>query len=102
MGGRSCFITSGAFGDTLLSSIHLPPRLLSHMTDPSSATCLRLAAGGERLAVILNNLGGTSKLEELVIVVVVVLVALVVAVVVAYLADPGEARRCSINRHVIN
>ena len=85
---------------TTLSSIHLPPRLLAHMTDPSSATCLRLAAGGERLAVILNNLGGTSKLEELVIVVVVV--ALVVAVVVAYLADPSEARGCSINSQVIN
>merc|ERR1719412_1552405 len=42
-------------------------RLLDHMTNPASATRLELRPG-ERLAVILNNLGGTSKLEELVLV----------------------------------
>jgi len=41
-------------------------RLLDHMTNPSSATKIELQPG-EHLAVILNNLGGTSKLEELVI-----------------------------------
>ena len=40
--------------------------ILVHMTNPSSATALSLASSGERLAVIVNNLGGTSKLEELV------------------------------------
>ena len=40
--------------------------ILTHMTNPSSATALHLASTGERLAVIVNNLGGTSKLEELV------------------------------------
>ena len=40
--------------------------ILTHMTNPSSATALSLASSGERLAVIVNNLGGTSKLEELV------------------------------------
>ena len=40
--------------------------ILTHMTNPSSATALSLAATGERLAVLVNNLGGTSKLEELV------------------------------------
>ena len=40
--------------------------ILTHMTNPSSATALSLASTGERLAVIVNNLGGTSKLEELV------------------------------------
>ena len=42
-------------------------KLLDHMTNPASATKLELRPG-ERLAVILNNLGGTSKLEELVLV----------------------------------
>jgi len=41
-------------------------RLLDHMTNPDSATKIELKPG-EQLAVILNNLGGTSKLEELVI-----------------------------------
>merc|ERR1719490_344576 len=41
--------------------------ILTHMTNPSSATALHLASAGERLAVIVNNLGGTSKLEELVV-----------------------------------
>jgi len=41
-------------------------KLLDHMTNPSSATKLELREG-EQLAVILNNLGGTSKLEELVV-----------------------------------
>jgi len=41
--------------------------ILVHMTNPSSATALSLASSGERLAVIVNNLGGTSKLEELVV-----------------------------------
>jgi len=41
-------------------------KLLDHMTHPSSATRLELRQG-EKLAVILNNLGGTSKLEELVL-----------------------------------
>ena len=40
--------------------------ILTHMTNPSSATALSLNSTGERLAVIVNNLGGTSKLEELV------------------------------------
>ena len=40
--------------------------ILTHMTNPSSATALSLNSSGERLAVIVNNLGGTSKLEELV------------------------------------
>ena len=40
--------------------------ILTHMTNPSSATALSLSSSGERLAVIVNNLGGTSKLEELV------------------------------------
>merc|ERR1711971_122382 len=41
--------------------------ILVHMTNRSSATALSLASSGERLAVIVNNLGGTSKLEELVV-----------------------------------
>merc|ERR1712013_449788 len=41
--------------------------ILTHMTNPSSATALSLNSTGERLAVIVNNLGGTSKLEELVV-----------------------------------
>ena len=41
-------------------------KLLDHMTNPASATRIELKPG-ERLAVILNNLGGTSKLEELVL-----------------------------------
>merc|ERR1719412_3035518 len=41
--------------------------ILTHMTNPSSATALSLNSSGERLAVIVNNLGGTSKLEELVV-----------------------------------
>jgi dihydroxyacetone kinase len=41
-------------------------RLLDHMTKPESATKIELRSG-EQLAVILNNLGGTSKLEELVV-----------------------------------
>ena len=41
-------------------------KLLDHMTNPASATRIELRSG-ERLAVILNNLGGTSKLEELVL-----------------------------------
>lgn len=40
--------------------------MLRHMTDPGSASALVLSKQGERLAVIVNNLGGTSKLEELV------------------------------------
>merc|ERR1719481_1105517 len=39
-------------------------RLLDHMTNPSSATHLPLSSG-ESVAVLLNNLGGTTKLEEL-------------------------------------
>jgi len=39
-------------------------RLLDHMTSTSSSTRLVLASG-EEVAVLLNNLGGTSKLEEL-------------------------------------
>ena len=39
---------------------------MTHMTNPASATALSLNSSGERLAVIVNNLGGTSKLEELV------------------------------------
>ena len=41
-------------------------KLLDHMTNPTSATKIDLRKG-EKLAVILNNLGGTSKLEELVV-----------------------------------
>ena len=41
-------------------------QLLDHMTNPASVTKIELAEG-EHLAVILNNLGGTSKLEELVV-----------------------------------
>jgi len=41
-------------------------KLLDHMTNPDSATKIELVQG-EQLAVILNNLGGTSKLEELVV-----------------------------------
>ena len=41
-------------------------KLLDHMTNEASATKIVLRPG-EKLAVILNNLGGTSKLEELVV-----------------------------------
>jgi len=41
-------------------------KLLDHMTKEDSATKIELKQG-EKLAVILNNLGGTSKLEELVL-----------------------------------
>ena len=41
-------------------------QLLDHMTNPASVTKIELAEG-EHLAVILNDLGGTSKLEELVV-----------------------------------
>lgn len=41
-------------------------RIIQHMTNPTSATRIDLSKG-ERVVVILNNLGGTSKLEELVV-----------------------------------
>ena len=41
-------------------------KLIDHMTSETSATRLDLEAG-EQIAVILNNLGGTSKLEELIL-----------------------------------
>ena len=63
----------GVHGEAGVGSVELcsareaVSKLLDHMTNPSSATRLELRPG-ERLAVILNNLGGTSKLEELVLV----------------------------------
>jgi len=54
-------------GEVPLSSAKLAvKRLLDHMTNPASSTKLELNPG-EKLAVILNNLGGTSKLEELIL-----------------------------------
>jgi len=50
----------------LCSAKEAVKKLLDHMTNPASATKIELRAG-EQLAVILNNLGGTSKLEELVV-----------------------------------
>jgi len=41
-------------------------KMLQHMTNPDSLTRLELGSG-EQVAVILNNLGGTSKLEELIV-----------------------------------
>jgi dihydroxyacetone kinase len=58
---------AGVASVPLASAREAVDRLLAHMMDPASATGLQLAAGGERLAVLLNNLGGTSKLEELVV-----------------------------------
>ena len=50
----------------LCSASEAVKRLLDHMTNKDSNTRLELRPG-EKLAVILNNLGGTSKLEELVL-----------------------------------
>ena len=50
----------------LCSASEAVKRLLDHMTNKASNTRLDLRPG-ENLAVILNNLGGTSKLEELVL-----------------------------------
>ena len=50
----------------LCSAHEAVKKLLDHMTNPSSATKLELREG-KQLAVILNNLGGTNKLEELVV-----------------------------------
>jgi len=41
-------------------------KLIDHMTNPDSTTKLELRPG-EKIAVILNNLGATSKLEELIL-----------------------------------
>merc|ERR1719500_1939313 len=62
----------GVHGEAGVGSVDLCPaseavkRLLDHMTNKESSTRLELRPG-EKLAVILNNLGGTSKLEELVL-----------------------------------
>lgn len=54
-------------GEVPLTTANLAvKKLLDHMTNPESATKLELK-DGEKIAVILNNLGGTSKLEELVL-----------------------------------
>lgn len=50
----------------LCSAQEAVKKLLDHMTKSDSATRLELGSG-EQLAVILNNLGGTSKLEELIL-----------------------------------
>ena len=63
----------GVHGEAGVASMELTTakaavaRILQHMTDPASATGLHLAATGERLAVFVNNLGGSSKLEELIV-----------------------------------
>jgi len=54
-------------GQAPLCSAHdAVKKLLDHMTSSTSATRLDLGPG-EQIAVILNNLGGTSKLEELIL-----------------------------------
>jgi len=50
----------------LLTACDAVKTILDHMTNPNSSTKIELTSG-EQVAVILNNLGGTSKLEELVI-----------------------------------
>ena len=55
---------AGVGSVNLCSASEAVKRLLDHMTNKESNTRLELRPG-EKLAVILNNLGGTSKLEEL-------------------------------------
>ena len=57
---------AGVGSVNLCSASEAVKRLLDHMTNKESNTRLELRPG-EKLAVILNNLGGTSKLEELVL-----------------------------------
>ena len=72
MANDSLEIGLGVHGEAGVGSVPLcsakeaVKKLLDHMTNPASATKIELGAG-EQLAVILNNLGGTSKLEELVV-----------------------------------
>jgi len=62
----------GVHGEAGVGQMTLPTahdavkKLIDHMTSKTSATRLDLVAG-EQIAVILNNLGGTSKLEELIL-----------------------------------
>ena len=62
----------GVHGEAGVGQMPLPTahdaikKLIDHMTSETSATRLDLEAG-EQIAVILNNLGGTSKLEELIL-----------------------------------
>jgi len=62
----------GVHGEAGVSSLALTTaseavsKMLDHMTDSNSDSRIELKPG-EKLAVILNNLGGTSKLEELIV-----------------------------------
>ncbi len=41
--------------------------MLAHMTDPDNESRLALDPDGVGVALMVNNLGGTSKLEELIV-----------------------------------
>jgi len=58
----------GVHGEAGVSRLKLQPAkeainiMLMHMTNPKSSSCLHLQAG-DRVVVLINNLGGTSNLE---------------------------------------